>query len=124
MNQQVVGVDTNTGLSAAESAGLRENLDEQRAFRLDQLAQLWRGAPAGAQRAREQATVSRLEVHIKLCASARMVLADAQAARERTGQGTYGSCRQCRHPMEPARLRIVPRARYCGRCHHFREARS
>ncbi|PTH90372.1 hypothetical protein C9J60_05370 [Streptomyces sp. A244] len=76
--------------------------------------------------ARAGSAVERFSVHEarRPCASARMVLADAQAARERTGQGTYGSCRQCRHPMEPARLRIVPRARYCGRCHHFREARS
>lgn len=124
MYQQVVGVDTNAGLSADELAALRENLNEQRAFRLDQLAQLWQVAPAQAQRAREQAAVSQLEVHIKLCASARMVLADVEAALERMGQGTYGICRQCRLPVEPARLRIVPQARYCGRCHQVREARS
>lgn len=122
MYQQVVGVDTNAGLSAAELAALRENLNEQRAFRLDQLAQLWQGTPARAQRAREQAAVSQLEVHIKLCASARMVLADVEAALERMDQGTYGFCRQCRLPIEPARLRIVPQARYCGRCRQVREA--
>ncbi|WP_308122240.1 TraR/DksA C4-type zinc finger protein [Streptomyces sp. TRM70350] len=115
MNQQVVA-DTNAGLSAAELAGLRENLNEQRVFRLEQLAQVWQGAPARAQRAREQAAVSQLEVHIKLCASARMVLADVEAALERMDQGTYGVCRQCRNPVELARLRIVPQARYCGRC--------
>jgi RNA polymerase-binding transcription factor DksA len=124
VNQQVVGTVTNADLSAAELSALRENLNEQRAFRLDQLAQLWHGAPARAQRAREQAAVSQLEVHIKLCASARMVLADVEAALERMDQGTYGICRQCRHPIEPARLRIVPQARYCGRCHQIREARS
>ncbi|MEU6916227.1 TraR/DksA family transcriptional regulator [Streptomyces olindensis] len=124
MNQQVVGAVTRAGLSAAELAALRDNLDEQRAFRLDQLAQLWQGAPARAQRVREQAAVAQLEVHIQLCASARMVLADVEAALERMDQGTYGICRQCRHPIEPARLRIVPQARYCGRCHRIREVRS
>ncbi|MEU0008067.1 TraR/DksA C4-type zinc finger protein [Streptomyces sp. NPDC006314] len=124
VNQQVVMADTNAGLSTAELSALREDLDEQRAFRLDQLAQLWQGAAARAQRARERAAVAQLEVHIKLCASARMVLADVEAALERMDQGTYGSCQQCRHPIELARLRIVPQARYCGRCHQVREARS
>ncbi|MER5980593.1 TraR/DksA C4-type zinc finger protein [Streptomyces sp. NPDC001857] len=124
MNQQVVVADTNAGLGAAELSALRENLNEQRAFRLDQLAQLWQGAPARAQRVRERAAVAQLEVHIKLCASARMVLADVEAALERMDQGTYGICRQCRHPLELARLRIVPQARYCGRCHQVRETRS
>ncbi|MFI9616906.1 TraR/DksA family transcriptional regulator [Streptomyces sp. NPDC052023] len=124
MTQQVVGPGTNAGLSAAQLAGLRENLNEQRAFRLDQLAQLWQGTPARAQRAREQAAVSHLEVHIKLCASARMVLADVEAALERMDQGTYGICQQCQYPVQPARLRIVPQARYCGRCHQVREVRS
>ncbi|WP_128382542.1 TraR/DksA family transcriptional regulator [Streptomyces cavernae] len=124
MNQQVVVADTNAGLGAAELSALRENLNEQRAFRLDQLAQLWQGAPARAQRVRERAAVAQLEVHIKLCASARMVLADVEAALERMDQGTYGICQQCRHPLELARLRIVPQARYCGRCHQVRKARS
>lgn len=124
MYQQVVGVDTYAGMSAAELAALREDLNEQRAFRRDQLAQLWLGTPARAQRAREQAAVAQLEVHIKLCASTRMVLADVEAALERIDQGTYGICRQCRHPIKPARLRIVPQAHYCGRCHQVREARS
>ncbi|PNG17929.1 hypothetical protein C1J00_33850 [Streptomyces cahuitamycinicus] len=124
VNQQVIDAVTSTGLSAAELSALRENLNEQRAFRLDQLAQLWQGAPARAQRARERAAVAQLEVHLKLCASARMVLADVEAALERMDQGTYGICQQCRHPIEPTRLRIVPQARYCGRCHQVREARS
>jgi RNA polymerase-binding transcription factor DksA len=124
VNQQVVMADTNAVLNTAELSALREDLNEQRAFRLDQLAQLWLGAPARAQRARERAAVAQLEVHIKLCASARMVLADIEAALERMDQGTYGICQQCRHPIELARLRIVPQARYCGRCHQVREARS
>ena len=124
VNQQVVGAVTSAGLSAAELSALRENLNEQRAFRLDQLAQLWQGAPARAQRVREQAAIAQLEVHIKLCASARMVLADVEAALERMDQGTYGICQQCQLPVEPVRLRIVPQARYCGRCHQIREAHS
>ncbi|WP_051864992.1 hypothetical protein [Streptomyces griseus] len=95
--------DSDAGLSAAELSALRENLNEQRAFRLDQLAQLWQGAPGRAQRARERAVVAQLEVHIKLCASARMVLADVEAALERMDQGMYGVCRQCRRPIELAR---------------------
>jgi RNA polymerase-binding transcription factor DksA len=124
VNQQVVVAETNAGLSTAELSALREDLNEQRAFRLDQLAHLWQGVPARAQRDRERAAVAQLEVHIKLCASARMVLADVEAALERMDQGKYGICQQCGHPIELARLRIVPQARYCGRCHQVREARS
>ncbi|MFD3437204.1 TraR/DksA family transcriptional regulator [Streptomyces sp. NPDC058685] len=116
--------DANAGLGTAELAALRENLDEQRAFRLDQLVRLWHGVPARARRAREQAAVAQLEVHTKLCASARMVLADIEAAIERMEQGTYGICEHCRRPTEPARLHVVPQARYCGRCHQAREVRS
>lgn len=58
----------------------------------------------------------------RLAASARMVLADVEAALARMDQGRYGSCQLCAHPIALDRLTVVPQARYCGRCQHVREA--
>ncbi|MFF6996609.1 TraR/DksA family transcriptional regulator [Streptomyces sp. NPDC008313] len=121
MNHQAVGTG-DAGLTPAELTTLRENLDEQRQFRLEQLAQLGGTAPPRAQSVREQRAAAQLEVHIKLLASARMVLADVEAALERMERGGYGICHLCRRPITVPRLRIVPQARYCARCHHVREA--
>jgi DnaK suppressor protein len=100
---------------------LRASLREQRLFRLEQLKQ-FSGPAARADCAREKRAASQLEVHVELAASARMVLADVEAALERMDQGQYGSCHRCRRPIAVQRLRIVPQARYCGRCHQSREA--
>ncbi|WP_329139925.1 TraR/DksA family transcriptional regulator [Streptomyces sp. NBC_00670] len=121
MEHQVVVGGVNAGIGPGELGGLREGLVEQRAFRLDQLAQLGHVAPARAQRARERGVPSQLEVHVKLCASARMVLADVEAALARMDEGSYGLCLRCGHPMDLPRLRIVPQARYCAPCHRTRE---
>jgi RNA polymerase-binding transcription factor DksA len=123
VNQQVLAA-RNAGLSAGELVALRESLNEQRTFRLDQLAQLGHIAPSRDQLARERKAASQMEVHIKLLASARMVLADTEAALECMDQGTYGMCQECGQPIPLPRLRIVPHARYCGRCHQVRETRS
>lgn len=120
MNHRIAGT-RNAGLPPAELAALRAVLDEQRAFRLDQLAQLGHTASARALRARERKAASQLEVHVRLCASARMVLADVEAALDRMDNGDYGTCRRCGHPVALPRLRIVPQARYCAPCHRLRE---
>jgi RNA polymerase-binding transcription factor DksA len=119
VEHQVVAGGVNAGIGPGELGVLRESLVEQRAFRLDQLAQLGHVAPARAQRAR--GVPSQLEVHVKLCASARMVLADVEAALARMDEGGYGLCLRCGHPMDLPRLRIVPQARYCAPCHRTRE---
>ncbi|WP_206281783.1 TraR/DksA family transcriptional regulator, partial [Streptomyces agglomeratus] len=71
---------------------------------------------------RGRQAASQMEVHVKLAASARMVLSDVEAALQRMDQGRYGRCHLCAQPIALARLKIVPQARYCGRCHHVREA--
>ncbi|MFB7337879.1 hypothetical protein FNH09_06595 [Streptomyces adustus] len=112
----------NTTLSTEDLAALRENLHEQRLFRLEQLQQLSAAAAHRPQALPDRRTASQTEVRAKLAASARMVLADVEAALVRMEQGRYGSCHLCRRPIARERLIIVPQARYCGRCQQVREA--
>ncbi|GGV27425.1 hypothetical protein GCM10010277_08960 [Streptomyces longisporoflavus] len=123
MNHQIIARETT--LPPEILAALRENLHEQRLFRREQLQQLSAAPTArttrtAATRARQSS--SRLEVHVKLTASARMVLADVEAALERMDHGSYGSCHLCRGAIARERLMIVPQARYCARCQQVREA--
>ncbi|MGI5197603.1 TraR/DksA family transcriptional regulator [Streptomyces sp. CA-288835] len=121
MNNQVIGAD-NAGLRPEDLAGLRESLREQRLFREEQLRQIAAPSQTRAERIRGRQSASQLEVHVKLAASARMVLSDVEAALQRMVQGRYGRCHLCAQPIALARLKIVPQARYCGRCHQLREA--
>ncbi|MCQ9136572.1 TraR/DksA family transcriptional regulator [Streptomyces hilarionis] len=114
--------DLDTGLSPEDFAALRENLREQRLFRQEQLHQLSTAAAARADAFLDRRAASQIEVRVKLAASARMVLADVEAALERMDQGRYGSCHLCRGPVGRERLTIVPQARYCARCQQVKEA--
>ncbi|CAL9582444.1 MULTISPECIES: TraR/DksA C4-type zinc finger protein [unclassified Streptomyces] len=132
------------GLTAEDFAALRRSLQEQRRFRLEQLARMTRHAPPraperatapaardgggpavrdGSAPAAREGSAARREVRAALTASARMVLHDVEAALERMDQGRYGSCQLCAGPIGLRRLTIVPQARYCGRCHQARETR-
>ncbi|MDK1347719.1 hypothetical protein QNO09_31440 [Streptomyces sp. 378] len=121
MNNQVVGAD-NAGLRPRDLAGLRESLREQRLFREEQLRQIASPSQTRAEGVRGRQAASQIEVHVKLAASARMVLSDVEAALERMDQCRYGGCHLCAQPVALARLKIVPQARCCGRCHQLRAA--
>lgn len=109
-------------LSLDDLAALRENLQEQRLFRQEQLQQIeavpLTGDPA------EQRAAALSEVRAKLTASARMVLHDVEAALRRMAEGGYGVCHLCRGPIDRDRLTVVPQARYCARCQQVRESRQ
>ncbi|MBT3150472.1 TraR/DksA C4-type zinc finger protein [Streptomyces sp. CHD11] len=109
-----------TALTPEDLAALRENLHEQRLFREEQLRQF--ASTTRADDRRRRADAAQIEVGVKLAASARMVLADVEAALARMESGDYGTCHLCRRPVERHRLLIVPQARYCGRCQQVREA--
>lgn len=109
-------------LSAEDVAALRENLHEQRLFRQEQLTQIASAVPSRTDDLLRQGGAGQVEVHVKLAASARMVLTDVVAALERMDQGRYGACHLCRRPIDRERLLIVPQARYCARCQQVREA--
>ncbi|MFD7704445.1 TraR/DksA family transcriptional regulator [Streptomyces caelestis] len=120
MTHQTIG-ERDTVLTPEDLAALRENLYEQRLFRQEQLRQF---AVHSSNRAddRRRTDAALIEVGVKLAASARMVLADVEAALARMDSGQYGTCHLCRRAVERHRLLIVPQARYCGRCQQVREA--
>jgi DnaK suppressor protein len=103
-------------LSADDLAALREKLHEQRLFRQEQLQQLAGPTTTRTEDRLRRRAASQIEVHVKLAASARMVLADVESALARMDDGTYGICRLCRRPIDRERLMIVPQARHCARC--------
>ncbi|MEU1537101.1 hypothetical protein ABZ461_03030 [Actinacidiphila glaucinigra] len=124
-------------LSAEDLAALRASLHEQRLFRREQLRQIGAAVPAPAHRpphgreadgreadgrAADGRAVAREEVRATLAASARMVLADVEAALERMREGRYGICPLCRGPIPLTHLVVVPQARHCGRCRQARGA--
>ncbi|MFI6106962.1 TraR/DksA family transcriptional regulator [Streptomyces sp. NPDC051310] len=121
MNDQVIGV-RNAGLRPADLAALRESLHEQRLFRQEQLRQIGAATQTRGDRVRGRQAPAQVEVDIKLAASARMVLADVEAALERMERGHYGRCHLCTRPITLDRLEIVPQARYCTRCQQVKEA--
>ncbi|MEU5521461.1 TraR/DksA C4-type zinc finger protein [Streptomyces sp. NPDC047860] len=119
VTHQTIG-ERDAALTPEDLAALRENLHEQRQFRQEQLRQF--ASTNRADDRRRQADAAHIEVGVKLAASARMVLADVEAALARMESGEYGTCHLCRRPVERHRLLIVPQARYCGRCQQVREA--
>lgn len=121
VNHQITG-DRNTTLSAEDLAALRENLHEQLLFRREQLQQMAAAATSRTEALLTRQTASQLEVRVKLAATARMVLADVEAALTRMDEGRYGACGLCRRPVDRERLLIVPQARHCSRCQQMREA--
>ncbi|CAL9357548.1 TraR/DksA family transcriptional regulator [Streptomyces sp. enrichment culture] len=120
VTHQTIG-EHNTVLTPEDLAALRENLLEQRLFRQEQLRQFAADPQPRAERLPER-DAGEIEVGVRLAASARMVLADVEAALDRMAADTYGRCHLCRRPVERERLLIVPQARYCARCQQVREA--
>ncbi|MET9128908.1 MULTISPECIES: TraR/DksA C4-type zinc finger protein [Streptomyces] len=108
-------------LSPDDLAAVRASLREQRLFREEQLRQIASATARAATPAHRRRTAQD-EVDLKLAASARMVLADVEAALRRLAEGRYGTCHLCRRPVDRERLMIVPQARYCARCQQVREA--
>ncbi|MEV2250106.1 TraR/DksA C4-type zinc finger protein [Streptomyces sp. NPDC050147] len=119
VNHQIID-DRSTHLSPEDLATLSENLREQFLFRREQLQQLSTSALTRADALLDRQSAARTEVRVKLSASARMVLADVEAALGRMDRGDYGACHLCRRPIDRERLMIVPQARYCARCQQVR----
>lgn len=84
-------------------------LQEERRFRLAQLAELDADQPATA----------RVEsVHNLLRASAAAALGEIEAALARMKHGTYGRCVTCSEPLDDERLSVLPMASLCMCCHY------
>ncbi|GGN71946.1 TraR/DksA family transcriptional regulator [Nocardia rhizosphaerihabitans] len=100
---------------------LRATLNQQRRFRLQQLAEL--EAEIGrAPVSTDAADMARHEVTIKLAAAARHALADIDAARTLIITGRYGRCRGCHTEIPIHLLQIIPTTQWCLSCrrHHPR----
>jgi DnaK suppressor protein len=104
---------------------LRVTLEEQRRFRLDQLAQLTVQQPVGSSIDTLDASAdnARVEVSAAVEAAARQALDDIEAALERMDDGRYGACAWCEAPIPPERLLAIPQAPLCMRCQQRAEHR-
>jgi DnaK suppressor protein len=91
----------------ASLPALRARLEEQRQFRLEQLAML--AEPAGEGDGHR-------EVAAVLAAGARQALADIETALDRMRSGRYGTCLRCAAPIPMERLDIIPETGLCGDC--------
>lgn len=90
---------------------LTRELRKQRAFRLDQLAQM--DASQGA-----VTDPARREVDATLREAAALVLVEIDAALRRIASRSYGRCRRCGDVMSVERLMALPMATWCGSCHY------
>ena len=98
-------------LGTYELQMLREMLEQQRAFRLEQLSRLERGAVSTRPR-----TAADVEVDQSLRAGAESALADVERAIADMEAGRYGFCRQCGSTMALERLEILPHVALCMPC--------
>jgi RNA polymerase-binding transcription factor len=89
---------------------LRDMLEEQREFRIDQLRAL-HALGAGAPPAGGDPDVFR-----SLQSGARAALRDVHAALWRMDEGAYGRCTRCGGAVEIERLEILPQTAMCLPC--------
>lgn len=97
-------------LTDDDRASLRAMLEEQRAFRVEQLIALADPGTPGRYGS------SHAEITTTLTRGARRALHDVQSALWRMDDGTYGDCTSCGRPVEAARLEILPQAALCMPC--------
>lgn len=102
-----------TVLDAEHMMMLHDMLEEQRRFRLEQLA-----APPVPMSDAE------LEVQETILFGARLALTDVEAALARMRTGTYGRCVRCETPLSLERMEIVPHAALCMPCQRRADARK
>lgn len=91
----------------------RAQLEEQRRFRLDQLAEL---------RAVDPHNTS--DVTEVLAAGARAALQSVLAALHRMDSGTYGVCTACGTRLQVERLEVLPQVGECLPCRQSAAART
>lgn len=94
-----------TAPTPTQLATFRDQLEEQRRFRLDQLDELRTIDPRNTS-----------EVTEVLAAGARSALHDVLAALYRIDAGTYGSCTDCGTQLPVERLEVLPQVGQCLPC--------
>ncbi|MQA77914.1 MAG: hypothetical protein GEV10_05440 [Streptosporangiales bacterium] len=94
---------------------LREQLEAQRTFRAEQLADLIAHAEPDESQERRQ-------VDAALADAARWALHETEAALARIDEGHYGTCEDCAGPIALERLEVIPHARFCPACQQKQQA--
>ena len=94
-------------------AMFRAQLEEQRGFRLDQLAELRTIDPDNSS-----------EVTEVLAAGARVALRDVLAALYRLDTDSYGSCTDCGVRLPIERLEVLPQVAQCLPCRREASVRT
>ena len=97
-------------LTSDQLASLRSALEEQRTFRVEQLAQLRHPGQLGPLSCADE------EVLHPLRDAARAALREVQRALWRMDDGSYGRCTSCGEPVGVERLEVVPQAALCMPC--------
>src|SRR5215218_6048013 len=119
MRQKIDTVRTTTTRSAAEFESqlstLREELDQQRRFRTEQLEEL----AAEAAEAMATADQNRLQVTRVLTLAAEAALSEIDAALQRLEDGSYGVCERCAEPIPWERLEVLPMSGLCTPCQYL-----
>lgn len=100
-------------LDPEQLRALREQLEEQRRFRTDQLAQLHGDDAADAA---SGADAAEREIAESLLRGSRIALREIQAALRRMDDGSYGACTGCGGTLLPARLEVLPQLALCPDC--------
>jgi DnaK suppressor protein len=110
MSRSTLPSPRHAALSAGQLEVLRAMLNQQREFRLDQLAALRRRNP------RSPLGSSNREITVTLTMAAHAALQDVVEALWRMDEGRYGVCVQCAGPVEIERLEILPQTALCMAC--------
>jgi DnaK suppressor protein len=97
-------------LTDIELAAFRAMLEEQRDFRLDQLAALRRP------QTRQRLGAGNREISVVLTVGAETALHEVLAALDRVHAGSYGRCTHCGAAIGVERLEILPQTATCMRC--------
>jgi DnaK suppressor protein len=110
MSPQTLPAPSDLPLTTSQLAGLRAMLEEQRAFRIDQLAQLHRPEPSGPLSSTDP------EILGSLVSGARAALREVLSALWRMEEGSYGRCVDCSTAIPLERLEILPQTARCLSC--------
>jgi len=97
---------------------IRAQLEQERWFRLEQLAALAGELAMGG------GEPARLEVTGKVRSAALCALVEIKDAIARLDEGSYGTCQICCAAVEWERLEAVPSTRLCWQCHSATQAPS
>jgi DnaK suppressor protein len=103
-----------TVLTDAQLSMLRGMLEEQRRFRIEQLA-----TATEPQLARTEAAQ---EVQETILHGARLALREVESALARIAEARYGRCAQCDTMLPIERLEVLPQATLCMPCQRSADA--